>query len=145
MGNEVSAGDIQNTASKNTLALSSNNVELDLSLLSPDAQEEIRKAHALGEVELMHKAKNMGLETRELDENLKNFEATVSDATQNGSHAQVTKTQNNSLGRTEVIIGNTDNAAKGKLTKSQNGEKDNTLMYVLIGAAALVLVVLLAR
>jgi hypothetical protein len=145
MSEELTADENQHSVSKNTLSLSSNTAELDLSLLSPDAQEEIRKAHALGEIELIHKAKNMGLETRELDENLKNFEATVADATRNGSHAQVTKTQNNSLGRTEVIIGNTGNAAKGKFTKTQSGEKDNTLIYALLGFAALVVIILLAK
>ena len=131
--------------SDNMLSLSANDQNLDLSLLSPEAQEEVRKSHALGQVELQLKAKKMGLETMELDENLKNFEATVADASRNGSHAQVTKTQNNTLGRTEVIIGNTDNAAKGKFTKSQTGEKDKTMMYVIIGFIGLIVIILIAK
>lgn len=134
-----------NGENRNTLSLSSNDQSLDLSLLSPEAQQEVRKAHALGSVALQMKAKEMGLETLELDQNLKNFEATVSDASQNGTHAQITKTQNNSLGRTEVIMGNTENAAKGKFTKSQTGEKDNTILYIVIGLVGLVIIILLAR
>lgn len=134
-----------NGENRNTLSLSSNDQSLDLSLLSPEAQQEVRKAHALGSVALQMKAKEMGLETLELDQNLKNFEATVSDASQNGTHAQITKTQNNSLGRTEVIMGNTENAAKGKFTKSQTGEKDNTILYIVIGLVGLVIIILLTR
>lgn len=134
-----------NGENRNTLSLSSNDQSLDLSLLSPEAQQEVRKAHALGSVALQMKAKEMGLETLQLDQNLKNFEATVSDASQNGTHAQITKTQNNSLGRTEVIMGNTENAAKGKFTKSQTGEKDNTILYIVIGLVGLVIIILLTR
>ena len=130
---------------RNTLSLAHNDASLDLSLLSPEAQEEVRKAHALGTVQLTMKAKEMGLETMELDQNLRNFEATVADASRNGTHAQITKTQNNTLGRTEVIIGNTENAAKGKFTKSQTGEKDKTLLYVVIGFVGLVIIILLAK
>lgn len=137
--------ELTTTENKNMLSISNNDSSLDLSLLDPEAQQEVIKAHALGHVQLQIKAKEMGLETLELDENLKNFGATVADATRNGTHAQITKTQNNSLGRTEVIIGNTDNAAKGKFTKSQTGEKDNTIMYILIGLAGLVIIILLAR
>lgn len=137
--------ELTTTENKNMLSISNNDSSLDLSLLAPEAQQEVIKAHALGHVQLQIKAKEMGLETLELDENLKNFGATVADATRNGTHAQITKTQNNSLGRTEVIIGNTDNAAKGKFTKSQTGEKDNTIIYILIGLAGLVIIILLAR
>jgi len=145
MSNELSRQDNQDTPPKNTLALSNNTEELDLSNLSPDSQEEIRKAHALGEIEIRQKAKNMALETTELAENMKNISRTVGDVNQNGGNAQVTKVTDGVLGRTELLIGNTDNAKKGKFTKSQSGQKDNTLMYVLIGAAVLVIVVLLSR
>lgn len=134
-----------NGENSNTLSLASNDQSLDLSLLSPEAQQEVRKAHALGSVAMQIKAKEMGLETLELDQNLKNFESTVSDASQSGTHAQITKTQNNSLGRTEVIMGNTENAAKGKFTKSQTGEKDNTILYIVIGLVGLVIIILLTR
>lgn len=134
-----------NGENRNTLSLASNDQSLDLSLLSPEAQQEVRKAHALGSVAMQIKAKEMGLETLELDQNLKNFESTVSDASQSGTHAQITKTQNNSLGRTEVIMGNTENAAKGKFTKSQTGEKDNTILYIVIGLVGLVIIILLTR
>jgi hypothetical protein len=145
MSDKLSTNRNENTEPKSTLSLSGNTEKLDLSLLSPEAQEEVRKAQALGMVEMQLKAQKMGLETLELDQNLKNIEATVADASRNGAHAQVTKTQNNSLGRTEVIIGNTDNAAKGKFTKTQSGEKDNTMVYILVGFAALVVIILLLK
>ena len=36
----------------------------------------------------------------------------------------VSHTQESSVGRTEVIMGNTEQAMRGRLTKSQTGERD---------------------
>jgi len=65
-------------------------------------------------------------------------------ATQDGNSATISYTHDSSLGRTEALIGNTDRAAGGKLSKSATGEKDNTIMIITIIAVAAVLIAIFA-
>lgn len=56
----------------------------------------------------------------------------------------VSHTQESSVGRTEVIMGNTEQAMRGRLTKSQTGERD-WLPYLIglaiVGATVVALVI----
>ena len=64
--------------------------------------------------------------------------ATVA-ADEQGLSATETFTHETSTGRTEFIVGNTDTAAKGKLNRAQRGEKDQTLIYIIIAAAVIIM------
>lgn len=65
-------------------------------------------------------------------------------ARQDGNSATISYTHDSSLGRTEALIGNTERAATGKLSKSATGEKDNTIMIITIIAVAAVLIAIFA-
>ena len=54
------------------------------------------------------------------------------------------KLKEDSLGRTEVIVGNTEAARKGKLTRSQTGFGDNITLWVVLAGIAAVVIVLVA-
>ena len=55
----------------------------------------------------------------------------------------VTHTQTTAVGRTEVIMGNTETAGKGKLTRTQTGNETNwTPYYIFAAIAAVVLIVI---
>ena len=49
-----------------------------------------------------------------------------------GDSVTISHAHTSTLGRTEVLMGNTEKAAKGKLSRSQTGEDDNTMKYVII-------------
>lgn len=44
------------------------------------------------------------------------------------------------MGRTEIIMGNTEASAKGQLTRSQMGLKDNTLVWLVFILIALAII-----
>lgn len=64
----------------------------------------------------------------------------VSDTAGEDGAVTITNTKDDSLGRTEMIFGNTDAARSGRLTRSQQGFGDNAKLW--IGLAVLVSVVI---
>lgn len=113
---------------------------LDLSGLSDSQISELRLQHAKGLLSLQQKAQEMKIDVAALDASLNSFNDQTSKATQAGTSATIQHSQTTSIGRTEVIVGNTDRAAAGKMSRSAVGEKDRTLIIIGIIAVAVVLV-----
>jgi hypothetical protein len=65
-------------------------------------------------------------------------------AGQEGAAVTITNTKDDSLGRTEMVFGNTDAARSGKLSRSQQGFGDNAKFWILIALIAGVVIVLIA-
>ena len=53
----------------------------------------------------------------------------------------MTHVHTSTFGRTEVIMGNTETAAKGKLSKSQTGEFNWTPVYLIGGVIAIIVLI----
>lgn len=134
------------TSSQRDLLLADKSLKLtqsdtiDLIGLSEDQISELRLQHAKGLVTLQQKAQEMKIDVAALDASLNSFNDQTTKATHAGSSATIQHSQTTSIGRTEVIIGNTDRAAAGKLSRSAAGERDNTLIIVGILAVAAVFV-----
>jgi hypothetical protein len=65
---------------------------------------------------------------------------------QENTSVTMSHTQDTSVGKTEVIMGNTAQAASGRLTRTMAGERDMRLFYVVGGAiVVLILVSLFVR
>lgn len=122
-----------------SLRLAQNDV-LDLSGLSDSQVSELRLQHAKGLISLQQKAQEMKVDVAALDASLNAFTDQTEKATLSGASVTIQHSQTTSIGRTEIIIGNTDRAAAGKLSRSASGEKDRTLMIIGIIAVAVVLV-----
>ncbi len=65
------------------------------------------------------------------------------EAAKDGTSVTITHTQDTSIGRTEIIMGNTAEAQRGQLSRSQTGDTNWTPYYIFGGLAALVLVVVM--
>lgn len=117
-----------------------NNLVLDLQGLSDEEINELRQQHASGTLEIHKKASELKVDVGALDAVLSSFNDQTSKANQSGVSATITHTQTTALGRTEVVIGNTEKAAKGKLSRSATGEDDKTMWIVIIVAIAAVLI-----
>ena len=113
---------------------------IDLTGLTESQIAELKKRHAECVIDLQLKADGMKLDVGALDAALTSFNTQTDRATKNGSSATIQHSQTTSIGRTEVIIGNTDKAASGKLSRSATGEESNTLKIVVIVAIALILI-----
>jgi hypothetical protein len=114
--------------------------QLDLTPLSETDRTEIVRRFAEGKIELAKKAGELAVENQALAQRLDGMVKTVTRASDTGASASVTGAYNDKMGRTEVIMGNTETAAKGKLSRSQTGEKDLTLVYVIVAAVVVVII-----
>ena len=66
-------------------------------------------------------------------------------AHEEGLSVTETTTHDHGTGRTELIVGNTKNAERGKLSGAQRGTEDHTLWYVIIAALVIIALALLLR
>jgi hypothetical protein len=118
----------------------SNKNMLDLSNLNSSDREQIALRAQEATVELNKKANEAKIDIQGTKANLDNFNDTVREATKDGSSITLTHTQNTSTGRTEVVMGNTEKAAAGKISRSGAGLDDNTLKIVGVIVVAVVLI-----
>ena len=116
---------------------------IDLSGIPEEERTALISRHAEGLLDIRKKAAELGVDAMALENVLRAASDTVRSATEQGTHATVSHTQTSSIGRTEVIMGNTDRARAGKLSKSQSGETDWTPIYVIIGIVAAIIIVMI--
>ena len=114
--------------------------QLDLSWMPEDQRRALLTDYAKGALDIARKANELGVEVSTLRSTLGTLADNTRQVAQDGNSITVTHVQNSSFGRTEVIMGNTETAGKGRLSKSQTGERDWTPIYVIAGIVALVLI-----
>lgn len=113
---------------------------MDLSWLPEEERKELLASYTTGMLDIAKKAQELNVDAGALKKTMEDISGTVKDAVDSGAAITVTHSQTSSVGRTEVIMGNTDEAQRGKLSKSQTGEKDWTPYYIFGGIVALVLI-----
>ena len=128
--------------STDVINLGSNSL-LDLTGMPPDQIAELKRQYASGMIDLKKKAEDLKIENASLAMTLDSFNTEASKATQANVSITATHTQTTAIGRTEVVIGNTDRAASGKLSPSAAGVPDRLLWIVGIAAVAVVIVALI--
>ncbi len=113
---------------------------LDLSWMPEDERRALLTDYAKEALDIGRKANELGVEVSTLRSTLGILADNTRQVAQEGNSITVTHSQNMSFGRTEVIMGNTETAGKGRLSKSQTGERDWTPVYVIAGIVALILI-----
>lgn len=131
------------TREDNRIVLSDTN-SLSTVGLTEDQVQQLRIKYAEGMLDIHKKAQELNVDVQALDKTLGTMASQTEQVSKAGDSVTMTHSHTSSLGRTEVIMGNTEKAASGKLSKSQTGEDDNTLKYVLIAAAVIIVVALIA-
>ena len=115
---------IVSAPSQVTPVLLGGSVDLDLSALPEEQRVALQVEYARGMIEINKRAQELGVDVMALDRALQSMVETTQAVSANNDAVTITNTQDNSIGRTEIIMGNTEHAMKGKLTKSQTGERD---------------------
>ena len=110
---------------------------LDLSWLPQEQRAVLLADYNRGMLDLSKKAQELHVDVAALQATLSTLTNTTRQVAQEGNAVTVSHTQTSSLGRTEVIMGNTDNARSGKLSRSQTGETNWTPIYIIGGIIAL--------
>ncbi len=129
-----------------SLALNQSNlVEFNMEGLPEATKIELKKKQAEGLIKLQEKAIDSNIDTKSINQRLGDINDAVAKASQDQSSATVTGVYTDKLGRTEIIMGNTETAQKGKLTNSQRGLKDNTLLYVGIAVVAVLILAMILK
>jgi hypothetical protein len=114
--------------------------QLDLSWMPEEQRNALVTDYAKGILDTSRKANELGLEVTTLRSTLGSLADNAKQMSADGLSVTATHTHNSQFGRTEVIVGNTETAGKGKLSRSQTGERDWTPYYIFAGLAALVLI-----
>ncbi len=119
------------------------NKSVDLSHLDEESKKEIHKLIAKQKVELTKKGMEQSIDVDSLRARLNTFGNQVYDVIDKGGSITITNAKDDSIGRTEVIMGNTDEAAKGKLSRSAKGLPDNS-KWLIIGGVVVAIIALFA-
>lgn len=113
---------------------------IDLSFLPDHQREALMHDYARGVVNIAQRAHELQVDVNVLKSTLDNLAATTKQVSDSGNSITVSHTQTTTAGRTEIKMGNTEEAKSGKLTRTQTGERDWTPFYIFAGIAAIVLI-----
>ena len=142
--NAVAALNPQVPTSVPTTVPLSPSTAMDLSWLPEEKREALLVEYTKGMLDLGVKAQELHIDVATLKNTLDQLASTTKEVSEGGDAITVTHTQTTSIGRTEVIMGNTPEAEKGKFTSSQTGRRDMTPIYVIGGLIAAVLIAAVA-
>lgn len=115
---------------------------IDLGSLSQDQQNQLVMEYMRGTLDINKRAAQMHVDVNAF-KNMLDVMATKTRelAEQEGTSVTMQHTQETSVGRTEVIMGNTAQAASGKLTRTMAGERSMTWLYFVGGAIVILILV----
>lgn len=116
---------------------------IDLSFLPEDQRNALLHDHARKMLDLGAKAQELGVDTNTLRLTLDQLAATTREVSESGNSVTISHTQTTKIGRTEIKMGNTEEAKSGRMTRSQTGDRDWNPYYIFAGIGALVLIALI--
>lgn len=116
---------------------------MDLSWLPEDERKALLVDYTKGMLDIKMKAQELHVDSNILKKTLDDLSDTTREVSEGGNAVTITHTQTTKVGRTEVIMGNTEQAQSGKFSKSQTGEKDWTPYYIFAGIVALIIIIAL--
>jgi hypothetical protein len=115
---------------------------IDLGSLSQQQQDQLVMEYMRGTLDINKKAAAMHVDITAFKNMLDVMAHKTKElAEQEGTSVTMQHTQETSVGRTEVIMGNTAQAASGKLTRTMAQERNLTWLYVVGGAIVVLILV----
>ena len=116
---------------------------IDLSFLSEPERKALLADHARKVLDIAATAQKLHVDVNVLRATLDQLAQTTREVSESGNAVTITHTSTTGIGRTEIKLGNTENAKSGVLTSSQTGERNWNPIYILVGIAAIVLIAFL--
>lgn len=116
---------------------------IDLSWLPENERKPLLLDYAKGMIDISKKAQELHIDAAVLKKTLNDLADVTIEMSESGNAVTITHTQSTKVGRTEVMMGNTEQAQSGKLSKSQTGVKDWTPYYIFAGILALIIIVVM--
>lgn len=112
---------------------------VDLSFLSDAERNALMQTYATGVIDIAKKAHELHLDVAVLKSTLEHLSDATKKVSDGGNAVTLTHSQSSKLGRTEIKMGNTDEARSGKLSSSQSGITDWTPYYIFAAIGAVVI------
>jgi len=142
---DVSRADNQLPARPSKLSLGKPISDLDLTGLSHEQIQALRMRQAEKAIDVDSRTHEIARDTRALDVKLRTLNELAQHSTASGTSFTASSANDDAIGRTEILIGNTEAAKSGKLTKSQTGEKDRTVLLLCFALVAVLIVAWCAK
>jgi hypothetical protein len=117
---------------------------VDLSFIPEPQRNALMAEYMRGTIDIARKANELHVDVVTLRNTLGALAETTRQVSQDGNAVTVTHTQTTAVGRTEIIMGNTDEASRGKLTRTQTGTDTNWTPYYIFAAIAAVVLIVIA-
>lgn len=117
---------------------------LDVTNLAPREQDALEAEAHRKAIERDDRRQRIGEDLTATAAQIRTFTDAVENTAAQNAAVTITNTKEDSLGRTEMMFGNTDAARAGKLSRSQQGLGDNTKFWILLAVIAGVVIVLVA-
>jgi hypothetical protein len=118
-------------------------IPVDLASLTDEERAALAKDYARGMIDIDKKARELKVEGDSLKYTLETLGNSAKQNIDSGAAITLTHSQTTKVGRTEIKIGNTEEAKTGKLSSSQTGDTNWTPYYILGGLVAIVLIAFL--
>ena len=129
-------------ATEKFIRLGQNIAQIDLSGLTQEQIQELKVKHADRLIDVNVRAAELVADVQALRGSLNVMaDTTNAIASQEGQSITITQTQKNVLGETEIVIGNTPTAQRGKLGRSRG---DNTTLWFALAALVIIAIVIIA-
>ena len=119
-------------------------VEADLTGLTEEQKQDLKIKGVEALIEVGKKGAEQIIDTKTLDQKLGTMAEHTDEVSKAGGSITITSTQDDSIGRTEIIMGDSDAARKGKLTRSQTGGKDLTHVWIGLGIFIVIVIAIIA-
>jgi hypothetical protein len=117
---------------------------IDLSFVPEAQRNALMTEYMRGTLDIAKKANELHVDVVTLRNTLGTLAETTRQVAQEGNSVTITHTQTTAVGRTEIIMGNTETAGKGKLTRTQTGSETNWTPYYIFAAIAAVVLIAIA-
>ena len=95
--------------------------EIDLVDLPQEAKDELKAEMARKMIDNADRQVQMGQDVQALSASLQTMSTASVQMSEQGLTMTISNTKDDNLGRTEILIGNSDTAQRGKLTRTQSG------------------------
>jgi hypothetical protein len=115
---------------------------IDLGSLTQEQQQALVAEYVRGTLDVQQKAAQMNVDVTAFRNMLEVMsQKTKEIAAQEGTSVTMQHTQESSVGRTEVIMGNTAQAASGRLTRTMTSDRNWMPLYIVLGVIAVIVLV----
>jgi len=115
---------------------------LDLTGLTEEQKRQLKYKHAEGLVDVSKKAAELSADTSALGAKLDTMAEHTNDVVNSGGSVTITNVNDDSLGRTEIMMGTSEAARRGKFTRTQSGGRDYMLIWVGFGVFIVIVIAL---